>query len=271
MRILFWNMGRKDSASHIAAILAETPCDIVLLCEFSGDSTQLVARINVESPGFREDFLPNSSYLRILTTLPANCVTHIGDLNRSSFWTIQAGPASFTLCGSHLASGMHTDLRGRNHLLGRLRVDLLRIEAEVGHDRSIVMGDLNLNSYDEMVMSSEGLHAVSSFKEAKRGPKIVHGDKCPFFYNPMWSHLGDRSTGPAGTYFWETSSPVGYGWNMLDQVLLRPSLMQSFVDFEVDILTMAGKNSLLTKNGRPKKSVSDHLPLRVHLLTGQTP
>ena len=271
MRILFWNMGRNDSASHLAAILAETPCDIVLLCEFSGDSTQLVSRINAEIPGYRELSLPNSSYLRILSNLPTKCVTHISDLNRSSFWTIRVGQASFTLCGCHLASGPHTDLTGRNHLLGRLRVDLRRIEAEVGHDRSIVMGDLNLNPYDEMVVSSEGLHAVSSLKEAKRGPRQVQGENCPYFYNPMWSHLGDRSPGPAGTYFWQCSQPSGYGWNMLDQILFRPSLMKSFDDFKVDILTMAGKNSLLTKNGRPKKAISDHLPLRIHLVTGQTP
>ena len=269
MRILFWNMGRRNSSSILASMLQDAPCEIVLLCEFRGDSGRLLAEINTGHFSYREDALANSR-LRLLTTLDADCIKHITDMNRVSYWAVQTDTECFLLCGAHLVSGAQNQRIDRNQLLGRIRDDMINVESQVGHDRSVVIGDLNLNPYDDMLMSSEGMHALSSLKATEKGARIVQGQSCPFFYNPMWSLFGDRSAGPPGTYFWQTSAPTGYGWNMLDQVLIRPSLMKSFVDFEVDILTVAGKNSLLTRSGRPRKSFSDHLPIRIHWVTGPT-
>ena len=166
-----------------------------------------------------------------------------------------------TLGGVHLASGLHQSIEDRNILAKRLRRDLDTTEEDANHDRTVIVGDFNLNPYDDSIVSSDALHAISSFSEAKRGSRTVQGESSKFFYNPMWSLLGDRSKGPPGTYFWKQSSPTGFGWQMIDQVIFRPSVLESFRDFEVDILTTAGDNSLLGKNGRPKRSTSDHLPL----------
>lgn len=76
----------------------------------------------------------------------------------------------------------------------------------------------------------------------------------------MWGLFGDRTPGPAGTYYYDNSTPVTYFWNVFDQVLLRPDLMHRLD--ALDVLSNDGDGSLLTPHGRPDRARgSDHLPL----------
>jgi len=54
---------------------------------------------------------------------------------------------------------------------------------------------------------------------------------------------------------------VEFFWHMFDQVLIRPALLNYFDNRNLQILRTAGEVSLVTKNGLPDKSKSDHLPL----------
>jgi hypothetical protein len=96
---------------------------------------------------------------------------------------------------------------------------------------------------------------------ADRAGRVVQGEHRAFFYNPMWSLMGDASLGPPGTYYYSGSAPITYFWNTFDQVLLRPSLTKRFVPGDVRVLDVVGGQSLLTGNGVPDKARSDHLPL----------
>ncbi|HXQ36263.1 MAG TPA: hypothetical protein VN843_19785, partial [Anaerolineales bacterium] len=67
--------------------------------------------------------------------------------------------------------------------------------------------------------------------------------------------------GPSGTNFYRQSVHVVYFWNILDQVLVRPDLMDALI--ELRILDQINGDSLLNAAGRP--AVSDHLPLLFRL------
>lgn len=76
----------------------------------------------------------------------------------------------------------------------------------------------------------------------------------------MWAHFGDRTDGPPGTHFYRSGEPILYFWNMFDQLLIRPALMEA-LEF-VRILDTDGQDTLLAASGIPdKNNVSDHLPL----------
>jgi len=82
----------------------------------------------------------------------------------------------------------------------------------------------------------------------------------------MWSYFGDISSGPAGTYYYDTGTQVNFFWNMFDQVLIRPDLLDAFQNEEIKILTEVRGNSLLANSGRPDISFgSDHLPILFRL------
>ena len=272
LSILFWNMHKKDLSETLLQILEQHAPTVVLLCEYGGSEGQLLTTVNRKSIRYRMDDSLGVSRMIALTTLRKSGLKRLRDEDRYSFWRVGNGQNRITLCGLHLHSGPNHDQKVRNQLLPRIRPDLATVENREGHDRTVLIGDMNLNPFDDMLMSSEGLHAISSLNEAKRGSRQVLRQERPYFYNPMWSHLGDRPIEPSGTYFWEKGSAMGYGWNMLDQTLFRPSVMDLYEDFEVEILTHAGDNSLVDVRGRPdSKSASDHLPIRIHFFEKASP
>jgi hypothetical protein len=48
---------------------------------------------------------------------------------------------------------------------------------------------------------------------------------------------------------------------MFDQVLIRPDLLDYFDIQDLRILTSDGDTNFLSRNGIPRKEISDHLPL----------
>ncbi len=108
-------------------------------------------------------------------------------------------------------------------------------------------------------------HAVMTKKLAEKGSRIVQGADYRFFYNPMWGFFGDRTAGPPGTYYRRAPSVAELFWHMLDQVLLRPALMNLLHDLA--ILDAVGGERLLTQPGELPRSAlySDHLPLAFRL------
>lgn len=75
----------------------------------------------------------------------------------------------------------------------------------------------------------------------------------------MWSLFGDGSPGPAGTYYYHNAQHTEYFWNMFDQVLIRPELLDSFKNEDLEIIDSDGSRSFLSANGLP--IASDHLPV----------
>ena len=135
-------------------------------------------------------------------------------------------------------------------------------EDEVGHTRTVLVGDLNMNPFEDGVVSSTGLHAVMTRKIAEKKSRIVQDNEYLYFYNPMWSLFGDGSKGPPGTYYYYKAEHKVYFWNIFDQVLLRPDLIDFFSNDDLMILDSDGKNVLLSSQGIPDINVaSDHLPI----------
>jgi exonuclease III len=136
-------------------------------------------------------------------------------------------------------------------------------ENKVGHDRSIVLGDFNANPFDSPVASALGMNAVLSRTIAQSDPRRILDESYPYFYNPMWNLYGDepRNSAPA-TYYYRGSDPHELYWHMLDQVLIRPSLLEGFDFSALEIVTTVKGTELTRPTGIPDRiRFSDHLPV----------
>lgn len=112
------------------------------------------------------------------------------------------------------------------------------------------------------MISANGLHGVMAKKIAQQRSRVVQKMEYPYFYNPMWSLLGDASSGQPGTFYYANGEHACYFWNMFDQVLLRPDLLECFDNRHLKIIDTINGLSLLSKNGRPSQTIaSDHLPI----------
>jgi hypothetical protein len=171
---------------------------------------------------------------------------------------------------AHLASPVYKDRQARHSRFIGFATDIRDAEKAIGNDRTVVVGDLNVNPFDDALLDVRGLNALADRRTVQRKDPRRFGirkvEKLPLFYNPMWGHFGD-AVPPAGTYYYDKSNPeVDPLWNIFDQVLLRPSLMDRFLNKNLKILTTDGVVSFTWEDGRPNGDVySDHLPILFQL------
>ena len=179
----------------------------------------------------------------------------------------RARHASVIVVAVHMPSQLHRNDPDQVEFAQQLRDTIEELEKDQGHDRTIVVGDLNMNPFHDGAVLANALHAVMDMGTASPGRRKVGSKYHRFFYNPMWGLMGDQSAGPAGTYYYRSAVQRCYFWNTFDQVLLRPSIMREFDHSGLSVLTRAGSRELLTKKGIPDKRISDHLPIvfRIHL------
>ena len=176
------------------------------------------------------------------------------------------GTENFLLVAAHCVSKLDASGDSQAMQAVEFAAEIIRAENDVRHSRTIVAGDLNMNPFEAGMVAANGLHGVMSRDLALEREREVQNKFYRYFYNPMWSLLGDASPGPAGTHYYRRAEMVNYFWNMYDQVLLRPDLLSSFRNGDLEIVCSDGQNSFLKRSGLPDdKRFSDHLPIAFKL------
>lgn len=261
--LLFWNVQRRTPLRLLVAATRQYEPDLVVLAECELGIADLLTSLN---SGVRRKFkraLGPENRLTILTSYPRQSVRPVLDGAGIAIRHVSP-PASLDVlvAAVHLPSKLFLDEQDHVHISVSIARQIEEAEAKVGHTRTIVLGDFNMNPFESGLVGSSGFHAVMSRQVATRGSRIVQGISRRFFYNPMWSYFGDRSPGPPGTYYYASSSPVTFYWNMFDQVLLRPELLPRFGESDLIILSEIAGESLLNANNTPDAArASDHLPI----------
>lgn len=265
--ILFWNTNRNEGLLNIIGDLVEKlEIDIALLAE-----TQIpIEAILIEFNETRElSFHASPSNCERIRVFSKYDRRFIRPVEESPYYTIRhvnlPGCVDFLLVAAHLRSRLYQSLDSQNAACIELANDIRSVEERLCIDRTLVTGDLNANPFDSGMVAANGLHGLMTQGQVAKGSRKIGGREYPFFYNPMWSFIGDLSEGPPGTYYYVRSEHVDYGWNMFDQVLVRPSMVPLFDSKSLTILTNVGKELLVIEGDIPDKSKSDHLPIAFSL------
>jgi endonuclease/exonuclease/phosphatase family metal-dependent hydrolase len=302
MTLLFWNINKQLLTGLLLELVATHAPDIILLAECpvaAGDLTALIAGLNAGRTDIYRPYVNASRRLVVLSHLPsANVEVLLGKeeskeiSHKAAVYRIHPLVGKdFLLVGVHLPSKLHMNDQTQADLATRLRPLIERKERDVNHQRTIVLGDFNMDPFERGVVSSEAFHALMDVQTITqlKGRRTVQGGSRRFFYNPMWSRLGDgRSLPPGkapaklphdfaapprgaervppGTYYYASSETSAYFWHAYDQVLLRPDFLPTFHQEDVQVLTSTGVTPLLTTKGLPDiANASDHLPLLVKI------
>lgn len=268
--ILFWNVNGKNLSAPAARIAAARLADIVLLAEAADPLAYLNAlNADAETGGFF--LLSSSSRLTWLARVPD---AGLPVVREKTHYSIRRLPAlvpvrsELLVIGVHLPSKRHQpeESKGLPEMARRLARAIRRAERDAGHTNTVVVGDFNMNPFEEGMASASGLHGLMTRELAEREPRTVLGQRYRAFYNPMWQAYGRRLGGVPGTCFYSTRQALCYFWNVFDQVLVRPTLLDRVGDDAVTIVDNDGTGSMLTPAGRPSRDrYSDHLPLVVRL------
>lgn len=265
--IVFWNVHRKDLTSLVCGLAVETGADVLILNECSVPSSDTLQALQEKvDPAFDrpESILEGRFHCFCRRPQLDLAEVHKGARTSVRRLCLSSGPVLLALV--HGLDIRNYDSETRQAFAQELASDLRFVEAQQGVDRVLAIGDFNMNPFDRGMNLASGLNAMMTRQCIRGGYRTFQEKKYEFYYNPMWGLLGDRDGSPAGTVY-DTSNQGPYGWNMLDQVIVKHNLVEAFE--EVEILTRAGETSLVNANGRPdKKRVSDHLPIMVKLKGG---
>lgn len=266
---MFWNIARKDLSAEIGEACREHGVDVLILAECHLSTKDVLIGLNGRgSPSFYEEVAaPVEGRLRFFSRLPRECFRPVEDDGRVSVRALQPPLGrEIIVVAAHLKSKLHADALDQSHGARQVREIIARAEASVGHKNTIVIGDLNMNPFEPGMTSVDGFHGLMDKEIVGNGGRVVDGRQYDFFYNPMWSRLGDESGGPPGTYFLNKGGLVNHFWETFDQVLLRPDLLPFYRPEALRVLdSIAGKP--LIRNGRVDKDYSDHLPILINLET----
>lgn len=263
LRFLFWNLGRRPLSGLVSEIAAQYDVDVIWLAETAEDRDEIARVLSRRSSSRPFHFSRPEPRARVslFARFPLQFIRVVKDGEYISLRQLNLpGRESLLIGGAHLPGKLfrQDDFHNASHCVELAR-DVAEQEKRLGHSRTVLVGDFNMNPFESGMASTRGFNAVMSVENAKRGSRTERSIAYPFFYNPMWSHFGDRGPNPPGTYYYGNSTHL---WNTFDQVLLRPQLLSRFVEDDLRVLTAAGELPLVRLNGRPDpRAGSDHLPL----------
>jgi exonuclease III len=262
LSFLFWNINGKSLESLIADLVQEHEVDVLLLAECKIPPVSVLETLNRQEASFH---LPrtNCRKISIFTRFPRRFTVPTFESSSISIvrFLLPQRP-EILLAAVHMPSKLRWRDDSQAQECTALSRTIQEQETKVGHRRTILVGDLNMNPFEAGIVSAGGLNAVMTKRIAAREERTVQGKQYPYFYNPMWGHFGDRYSEQAGMYHYDRAEHVNYRWNIFDQVLLRSELAGLLPTDQPRILTRAGKQSLVASSGVPDgKTASDHLPV----------
>lgn len=268
MKIGFWNIaGQNNPLIKDLIFNWSLSCDldaIVLLeCEISATDILLSINRSQRSRYFWSPTPYPNAYFSVFTKLKSNFSLPIKEERRIQARNmIDPLYGNFSLVLVHYQSKLHWDDNDQNAHAPELKFFIDEMENQAKHDRTVVIGDFNMNPFQMGMVQTTGLHTTMDRRIAELGSRVVSGKTYKFFYNPMWSFYGEKGKGKVnGTHFYHSSKPISYFWNIFDQVILRPSLLDAFDEDSLEILTEINGQNLLTIQGRVDNTISDHLPV----------
>jgi Endonuclease/Exonuclease/phosphatase family len=267
LTFLFWNL-KSQRSDLLAGLAKQHAVDVVMLAECPIKPATILEALNRE----------RSDYFYVPTQCPkVSIYTRFSDeyllahMDGDDFSIRRLrllNRPEILICTVHFPSKLRQDAIDQTMYTVNFSNELVKAEETAGHTRTVLVGDLNMNPYEDGMVTSKGLHAVMTREIASRPTRRVKFESNTYFYNPMWRHFGEREQGHAGTYYFANPKARADFWNIYDQVLLRPDLLPYFDPEDLMILhyDRVTNESFLTADGFPDtRRISDHLPILFRL------
>lgn len=264
LSFLFWNLNRKPLTRQVIDLVKQYNVDVLMLAESSISDEEFIPEL-IQATGrtFHKPFsLPGK--IQIYTSLPEHEVQPVYDstIGRLTIRRLVRANTDILLAVLHLPSKVNWSDESQAVEARKLAEVIRQFETRANHQRTVVVGDFNMNPFETGLISTDGFHAVMTKEIALQLSRTVQATEYFYFYNPMWGNFGDRTEGPPGTHFYGSSEHVACFWNMYDQVLIRPELLNGIFKDDLKIVSSIGDRSLATATGKPDGiNTSDHFPI----------
>lgn len=267
MRYLFWNTNKKDVDEIIYKLALEYNPTVLALAEYNRDLTQLANNIKYKT-GIRY-FPIERVACRVCILVNEKLSDNVEHCKDHKNYTIKILPynsyhETHIVAFVHLPSKMQDNREKNRYLLEQITANINDLDSSPSR-KALILGDFNLNPYEDGMTYLTGCNAVSSREIAMKISRRDRNEKEKkffYYYNPMWNFLGDFNE-PCGTFYYDKTSDHSRYWNTFDQFVVSPELIKDIKD--IKIVKEAGDICLMNEKGTPCSSISDHYPLYFRL------
>lgn len=257
---MFWNINKSVDCDTLAALSKELQIDVILLAECHHEPSDLRTVLHKHTGHFFNNFTKTPNRVSFYSRLGKSAIEPVFDSTWLTLKNLQPTEGQSILIGAiHFTSKTNKGSTDQAMLMHGVREEIDRAEKRNAHSRTILIGDFNQNPFELGLTNAHSIHAVMTKERAlKQTHKVDHTVR-KYFYNPMWSLIGDESIGPPGTYHYP-QCPKHIYWHTFDQALMRPALLTNYKRGDVRVVEKIGNLSLI-KNDVIDKKISDHLPI----------
>lgn len=262
INFLYWNVANNNISLHIVDACVENNINILILAEHKNiDINYLLRKLKDKNLFYQVERVDKDSRILLLHNTKEQ-INVIKESRYYSVFNIKDRDKKYLIFAVHLPSRYKKERAHLNMYAAQISREFEQIEKERNTENSIVVGDFNMNPFDDGMVSAVSFNAIMCPKIAKKKSRKFEYEERKFYYNPMWHLMGNYMNLAKGTFYY-SSEQNSYYWYTYDQVMLRPSVIDKFDNDELKIVDSINEKSLLTKTGIPdKKRISDHLPIK---------
>lgn len=222
MVFLCWNLNRRPLQQLVAELVRSKEVDVVILLECYVDVADVLQSLYAATgqPFYFSYSREQMKTIRVFTRFSPQFIRLEEQRRRYSVRHFALPQADILLAVVHFRSKLHQGEISQAQESTVLNRMIDSAEERIGHRRTVLVGDLNMNPFEAGVVGAAGLNATMVRNQARKELRVVQGNKYRFFYNPMWRYFGDGQAAPPGTYYYDNHEHVTYYWNLFDQVLV---------------------------------------------------
>jgi len=272
-KLVLWNVNKPEAgirqtavSAAMAALVETIDPDVIAFVEPPRPGSAVHGRLLELKFHFWEGL---GSRFAILSKFSSNLATSFmppSGPTRYEAWHLSLpGRVDLNLFLVHGRDRRNHNPAARESDMRQLSEDVGLMEELSGHDNTILLGDFNDRPFDPSLVRFDFLHSTNCRAVAGIGTRHLRRRNSTPFYNPSWSLLSDVHGGVPGTYYLEGPEEDEMHWNVVDQFMLRASLVSAFESGGIRVITKAGEHEFLSDSGRPRAEISDHLPVLLEL------
>lgn len=264
MKFLFWNIQKKPLVKEVAELIIESGSNICAFAEMSDETHEEIIIVLKNKYGV-EGFLrhtPGCNRIKIIIIGKNN---EIELLNQHQYYSLVKTcnrENNLIIAFVHFPSKLYCSLNDLRAISEKLSKQVTLEEDNNSIVDSLLIGDFNVDPFEMPLISFSGLSATNGLVCSKREQVTRLGEKSKLFYNPMWTLYSNYKDRPGSHKYSRLGEDV-VSWHFLDQVLIRPALIDSFKFESLKLLEGTENYNYLNKSRAP--SLSDHLPLTCEL------
>lgn len=172
---LFWNLNKNPLQAITANIAWQRQVDVIMLVECSISSHVLLKALNQSDPAAYH-YAPSigCEKVEVFSRFSYDFIRPILETERLTIRHLNLpGAVDILLAITHFPSKLYWSDSSQLSECIELSTLIKTAEAQIGHARTILVGDLNMNPFDDGVVNANGLHGVMSKAIAEERTRIV--------------------------------------------------------------------------------------------------